>query len=292
MKVIVLIKANERSEAGEMPSEQLMTEMGNYNEELVNAGIMLSGEGLHPSSRGKRIKFLGKDRTVTDGPFAETKELIAGFWIWRVKSMDEAIEWVKRCPNPMGEESEIEIRPILEADDFGEALTPEILEHEAGLRAQTLGFNAPRFENRQTMTIAGINQHYTMDTRMNISSQWRQFFPHINSIPNKRNQGTYGVRWREKPDCSFDYLSGVEVFDVNRLPDEYESVTIPASRYVVFTHTEHVSTIIDTIDTLFNKWVPDCELTVSDSPSFIHHTDQFDRLTGMGGVEIWIPLQT
>jgi hypothetical protein len=117
-----------------MPDEKLLTEMGRYNEELVKAGIMTAGEGLHPSSKGKRVRFSGSKRTVIDGPFAETKELLAGFWLWNVKSMDEAVEWLKRCPNPHNEESEIEIRPIFEAEDFGEAFTPELREQEQRLR--------------------------------------------------------------------------------------------------------------------------------------------------------------
>jgi hypothetical protein len=139
MKVMVIVKATPDSEAGVMPSEQLLTEMGQYNEELVKAGIMLAGEGLHPSSKGKRVLFSGPNRTVTDGPFAETKELIAGFWLWQVKSMDEAVEWVKRCPNPMNEESVIEIRQVFEMEEFGEAMTPELREQEERLRAQVEG---------------------------------------------------------------------------------------------------------------------------------------------------------
>ena len=136
MRVMVMIKANEDSEAGVMPSEQLLTEMGAFNEELVKAGVMLDGDGLKPSSEGARVRFSGSQRTVIDGPFVETKELIAGYWIWQVESLDEAIEWVKRCPNPMGVESEIEIRPIFEAEDFGEEFTPELREQEERLRAQ------------------------------------------------------------------------------------------------------------------------------------------------------------
>ena len=136
MRVMVIIKANEDSEAGVMPSEQLLREMGAFNEELVKAGVMLDGDGLKPSSEGARVRFSGSQRTVIDGPFVETKELIAGYWIWQVKSLDEAIEWVKRCPNPMEGESEIEIRPIFEAEDFGEAFTPELREQEERLRAQ------------------------------------------------------------------------------------------------------------------------------------------------------------
>jgi hypothetical protein len=136
MRVIVIIKADKDSEAGVMPSEQLLTEMGNFNEELVKAGIMLAGEGLHPSSKGKRVRFSGDQRSVVDGPFAETKELIAGFWLWQVKDMDEAVEWVKRCPNPMGQESEVEIRQVFEAEDFGAEFTPEARAQEERLRAE------------------------------------------------------------------------------------------------------------------------------------------------------------
>lgn len=136
MRFMVIVKATKESEAGKMPSEKLLAEMGNYNEELVKAGVMLAGEGLHPSSKGKRVRFSGKQRTVIDGPFAETKELVAGFWLFQAKSMDEAVEWVKRCPNPMEGESEIEIRQIFEAEDFGAELTPELRAQEERLRAQ------------------------------------------------------------------------------------------------------------------------------------------------------------
>jgi hypothetical protein len=136
---MVLVKANEDSEAGVMPSEELLTAMGKYNEELVKAGVMLAGEGLQPSSKGARVRFAGDKRTVIDGPFTETKELIAGFWIFQVKSREEAIEWVKRCPAPTTGESEIEIRQVFEVDDFGEAMTPELREQEERLRAETTG---------------------------------------------------------------------------------------------------------------------------------------------------------
>jgi hypothetical protein len=137
MRVMVLVKATAESEAGVLPSEELLTEMMAFNEELVKAGVMLAGEGLHPSSKGARIAFSGKERKVIDGPFAETKELIAGYWLWQVKSLDEAIEWVKRVPNPTGEEGTVEIRPVFEPDDFGENLTPEVREQERRLREQT-----------------------------------------------------------------------------------------------------------------------------------------------------------
>jgi hypothetical protein len=136
MKFMVIVKATQDSEAGVMPSEQLLTEMGNYNEELVKAGIMLAGDGLHPSSKGARVRFSGKQRSVIDGPFAETKELIAGYWLWKCKSREEAIEWVKRCPNPMPGDSEIEIRQVFEAEDFGAEFTPELREQEECLRTK------------------------------------------------------------------------------------------------------------------------------------------------------------
>jgi hypothetical protein len=134
MKFMIMVKATKDSEAGVMPSEQLLTEMGAYNEALVKAGIMLAGEGLHPSSKGARVAFSGKNRTVIDGPFAETKELVAGFWLWKVESLAEAIEWVKRCPNPMLGDSEIEIRQVFEAEDFGAEFTPELRAQEDALR--------------------------------------------------------------------------------------------------------------------------------------------------------------
>src|SRR5580658_2384922 len=136
MKVMVIVKASKDSEAGVMPSEQLLSEMGKFNEELVKAGILLAADGLHPSSKGVRVRFSGKNRTVIDGPFAETKELIAGYWIWQVKSMDEAIAWLKRCPCPMTEDSDVEIRPIFSPEDFGEAATPELRKQQERLRAE------------------------------------------------------------------------------------------------------------------------------------------------------------
>jgi hypothetical protein len=140
MRFMVIVKATKDSEAGLMPSEKLLAAMGKYNEELVKAGVMLAGEGLQPSSKGKRIKFSGEKRTVIDGPFAETKELIAGFWLWQVRSMDEAIEWAKRCPNPFEKgDSELEIRQVFEAADFGAEFTPELREQEERLRAQISG---------------------------------------------------------------------------------------------------------------------------------------------------------
>ena len=139
MRFMVIVKANAASEAGEMPSERLLTEMGKYNEELVKAGVLLAGEGLHPSSRGTRVRFSGSKREVVDGPFSETKELVAGFWLIQVKSKEEAIEWVKRIPNPDGDDSEVEIRQVFETEDFGEAFTPELRAQEERLRAEVAG---------------------------------------------------------------------------------------------------------------------------------------------------------
>ena len=136
MRVMVIVKATSDSEAGKMPGTELLAAMGNFNQELVKAGVMLAGEGLQPSSKGKRVRFSGSQRTVSDGPFANPEELVAGFWLWQVKSMDEAVEWVKRCPNPMEGESDIEIRPLFELEDFGDELTPELREQEERLREQ------------------------------------------------------------------------------------------------------------------------------------------------------------
>jgi hypothetical protein len=144
MRFMILIKADKNSEAGVMPSEQLLTEMGKFNEQLVKAGVMLEGEGLHPSSKGARVRFSGDKRTVIDGPFSETKELIAGYWLWQVKSKEEAIEWVKRCPNPVGTESEIEIRQVFDAADFGPEFTPELQAQEERLRAEAAQLKKPK----------------------------------------------------------------------------------------------------------------------------------------------------
>lgn len=135
MRVMVIVKASQASEAGAMPDGELLAAMGRFNEELVKAGVMLAGEGLHPSRKGVRVRYSGSQRSVVDGPFAETQELVAGFWLWQVRSMDEAIEWARRCPNPHAEDCEVEIRPVFEADDFGEAFTPELREQEDRLRA-------------------------------------------------------------------------------------------------------------------------------------------------------------
>lgn len=291
MKFMVIVKATKDSEAGVMPSQQLLTEMGNYNEQLAKAGILLAADGLHPSSKGARVRFSGSSRTVIDGPFAETKELIAGFWLWRVKSLQEAIEWVKRCPNPHDEECAIEIRQVFEADDFGAELTPELRRQEAAIRAQALGLEAPRFEHGREMIVAGLNVSYTFETRVNIPAQWERFVPHIGKVPGQIGKVSYGVCWNNSPGCGFDYLSSVEVNIPAGLPAEFTHVRLPNREYAVFTHRAHVSSIGKTIDMIWNQWVADSCLKVADAPCFERYTEEFNPKTGMGGMEIWIPIE-
>jgi AraC family transcriptional regulator len=211
MRCMIIVKASKDSEAGVMPSEKLLTAMGKYNEELAQAGVLLAGEGPQPSSKGARVRFSGRHRTAVDGPFAETKELIAGFWSWQVDAKEEAIEWVKRCPNPHDAESEIEIRQIFEAEDCGAEFTPELRRQEAVVCAQALGLGAPRFEPGNTMVMAGMNESYTCENRGKIPSQWDRFGPHIGKVPGQLGQIAYGVCWNFSPGKGFDYLSGVEV---------------------------------------------------------------------------------
>lgn len=303
MKVMVMVKATADSEAGVMPSEQLLTEMGNFNEQLVNAGIMLAGEGLHPSSKGARVRFSGKDRTVIDGPFAETKELVAGFWMWQVKSLDEAIEWVKRCPNPMLTESEIEIRQVFSAEDFGDVLTPELREQEDRLRAQTeqlstsaqaattAGRRPPRIEMGSAKTIAGLKLRYNDQTRAKIPAQWERFAPHLGKVPGQIGATSYGVCFNNGDHCEFDYLTGVEVGDSAKLPGDFNHVKIPAQRYAVFTHDGHVSSIANTIDAIWSKWLPASGFQPTGTPCFERYDERFDPSTGLGGMEIWVSIR-
>lgn len=291
MKVMVIVKASKESEAGEMPSQELLTAMGNFNQQLVDAGILVAGEGLHPSSKGARVKFSGSNRTVVDGPFAETKELIAGYWIWKVKSMAEAIEWVKRCPNPHPSDCEIEIRPQFEAEDFGAALTPELREQEAVLRAATLGLGTPRFENGKEMLIAGLNASYTMETRNGIPAQWERFAPSLGRVPGQVGSTAYGVCWNVKSDCAFDYLAGVEVSpEEKNLPPGFERVSLQAQRYVVFTHSSHVSEFPRTLDKIWGEWFPESGLKSASALCFERYTGTFNPETGLGGFELWIPI--
>ncbi|QDU28492.1 YCII-related domain protein [Anatilimnocola aggregata] len=293
MKVMVFVKATKSSEAGEMPPPEQLTklfeEMGNYNEQLVKAGILLAGDGLQPSSKGVRVHFSGPNRTVTDGPFAETKELVAGYWLWRVKSLEEAIEWVKRCPNPMMEDSEIEIRPVFEADDFGEAFTPEQREREAAIHAKGLGLEFPRYEDGQEMLIAGHNQSYTMETRSQIPQQWEVFAPHIGKVPGQQGTTSYGVCWNVKNKCDFDYLTGVELKPGAKLPAGFTPVKLAPHRYIVFTHVGPITSFPQTIETIWSKWAPDCGLKLAAAPCVERYTAEFDPQTG--GAEIWIALE-
>jgi AraC family transcriptional regulator len=291
MKVMVIIKASEDSEAGKMPSQQLLTEMGKFNDELAKAGIMLAGEGLHPSSRGVRVSFGGKERTVTNGPFVETKDLIAGFWLWEVKSMAEAIERIKRCPNPHDAEGEIEIRPVFSPDDFGSDFTPERREQEASARALSLGLGTVQLENTGDRFIAGLNNTYDADSRKNIPAQWGRFAPHIGKVPGQIGMATYGVCWNFRPDCIFDYLSGVEVAESAKLPPDFTRVALSAGRYAVVTHEGHVSALPQTIAKIWTQWIPDSSLKTAKAPCFERYTEKFDPHSGLGSVEIWIPLE-
>lgn len=293
MKVVVFVKATKESEAGVLPDEKLLTDMGKYNEELVKAGIMLSGEGLKPSSNGVRVRFSGATRTVIDGPFAETNELVAGFWLWRVKSIEEAVEWVKRCPNPMITDSEIEIRPLYEAEDFGDAMTPELREQEAALRAQTLELGDIRYETGRRLRLAGLVGHFSMSNRGEIPALWGRFVPHIGSTPGQiGGMVTYGVCLNSNDNCEFDYMAGIEVSAEASLPPELTAIEIPAHRYAVFTHADAVDSIPTTIDKVWSQWVPDCGLEIAKSPCFERYTEDFDPLTGRGGIEIWVPLKS
>ena len=291
MRVMVIVKATQTSEAGALPSTEMLTAMGKYNEELAQAGILLAADGLQASSRGARVRFSGQSRIVTDGPFAETKELIAGFWMWKVNSLAEAIEWVKRCPNPMPEDSDIEIRPVFEAEDFGNALTPELRDQEATMRAKVLGLSIPTFQQGTDLLVAGLNASYGKDTRAKIPQQWERIAPHLGKVPGQVGQDAYGVCHAAGPDCQFEYLAGVAVSSPDRLPEGFTTVKIDARRYAVFTHLGHVSSLPATIDTIWTKWVPDCGLPVAHgAPCFEQYTPEFDLGTGLGGMEVWIPL--
>lgn len=292
MKVMVIVKASKESEAGQMPSTELLTAMGQYNEQLAQAGILVDGAGLTPSSRGARVHFSGRQRTVIDGPFTETKELIAGFWVWKVKSLAEAIDWVKRCPNPMNEDSDIEIRPFFEADDFGEAFTPELREQEAAVLATGKGLNKPRYLSEPKRVIAGIKRHYTPATRADIPEQWSEFVPQGARIRSIDGSTYFGVCWNVTSDCQFDYLTGVEVSHEAEVSPEFSTIQLEPRRYAVFPHTGHVSTIGQSIDAIWTKWVPDCGLKIpGNAPCLERYSSEFNPVTGMGGMDIWIPLE-
>lgn len=294
MKVMVMVKATASSEAGLPPPEGLFAEMNAFNEELVKAGIMLAGEGLKPSSAGARVRFSGKDRMVVDGPFAETNELVAGYWLWQVKSMEEAIAWVKRCPNPMIEDSEIEIRPLYEMADFAEwDPSGELIAAEEKLRGEMEKYLLvpPRFENGPALRIVGFNGSYTFETRSDIPSQWERFGPHCHNMPGANTDHAYGVCWNYRPGVGFDYLTGMAMAADAPVPEGMVDLLLAPCRYAVFTHTGNVSKIAETLDAIWCKWLPNSGHEAADAPSFERYDARFDPMTGDGGLEIWVPLK-
>lgn len=294
MKVMVIVKASPESERGDLPSPELLTEMGKYNEELVKAGIMLAGEGLHPSSKGYRVRFSGTNRSVVNGPFAETTELIAGFWLWQVKSMEDALAWVKRCPNPMLSDSEIEVRQVFAPEDFAPVdPTGEILADEARLTKEIEKYTLPppRFEQGRAMTVGGIIGYYTMGTRSDIPKQWEQFSPQIGKVPGQVGADSYGVCWNFKSDNAFDYLCGVEVDSADELPAGYTTVKVEPRKYAVFNHTKPIGAIGQTLEAIFCKWLPNSGLEGAQAPCFERYTKEFNPAGAPTGCEIWVPLK-
>ena len=189
------------------------------------------------------------------------------------------------------EDSDIEIRPYLEPEDFGEAFTHELQEQEAAIRARELGLSAPSFQLRPELVLVGINQTYTMESRIGIPQQWEQFVRQADSIPDTKGTTFYGVCWNTKPDCSFDYLTGVEVATAIHMPNEFTSLKVDARRYAVFAQTSHVSVLPKAIEKIWSKWVPDCGLKIANAPCVECYTSEFNPGTGMGGMKMWIPLE-
>jgi predicted transcriptional regulator YdeE len=294
MKVMVMVKATPSSEAGMPPPEGLFEAMNAYNEELVKHGIMLAGEGLKPSSAGARVRFSGGNRTVTDGPFAETNELVAGYWLWQVKSMEEAIEWVKRCPNPMPEDSEIEIRPLYEMADYADwDPSGELIAAEEKMREEIARYTLepPRFETGAALRIVGFNGTYTFETRTDIPSQWERFGPHCHNLPGANNDHAYGVCWNYRAGVGFDYLTGMAMDGDAPVPEGMVELRLAPARYAVFTHSGNVSTIADTLDAIWSKWLPNSGHEAADAPSFERYDARFDPMTGDGGFEVWVALK-
>lgn len=292
MKFMILVKATRSSEAGIMPEGEALTklfaDMGKYNEELSKAGILVEADGLMPSAKGARVRFSGANRSVMHGPFTETNELVAGYWIWKVKSLEEAIEWVKKCPNPMLEDSDIEIRPCYSADDFGEAFTTELREKEATLRAENLGLGRPEYRSISEINLVGLNETYSMETRVRIPSQWERFVGAASRLTDKGD--FYGVAWNHQKDCSFDYLTGVAVKNLET-PNGFVPFKIKSQKWAVFSHEGHVSMLAKTIDTIWSKWAPECGLKIAKAPCIEHYTHEFNAQTGLGGMYIWIGLE-
>jgi predicted transcriptional regulator YdeE len=205
--------------------------------------------------------------------------------------MSEAIEWIKRCPNPHDEPGEIEIRPVFSSDDFSPHLPTEVREQEASARALVLGLGAVRFETSKQLLIAGMNATYDAESRANIPSLWQRFAPHIGKVPGQIGTVSYGVCWNFKPNCVFDYLTGVEVNSSTKLPPDFTRFSSRAGRYAVLTHEGHVSLLPQTIDKIWAQWVPDSSLKTADAPCFERYTEKYDPKSGLGVVEIWVPLE-
>lgn len=288
MKVIVFVKASSSSEAGQMPSEELITAMMQYNQQLVDAGIMLGGDGLQPSTKGVRVLFSGAERAVKLGPFPHTNEIVAGYWLWQVKSMEEAIEWVKRCPNPMPEDSEIEIRPVFSAEDFGEAMTPELREQEERMRA--LVPEPDRWEKKTARVFAGISRNYPMSEREKIPAQWEEFVPYLGKLSNRSSDDCFGICWSANAE-NFDYMTAQEVSSKTGLPEGLTTLELAPQHYAVFIHNGHVSAISQTIGAIWEKWLPASGLKAANAPCYERYTTEFNPHTGLGGMEIWIPIQ-
>lgn len=288
MKVIVFVKATKSSEAGQMPSEELITAMMQYNQQLIDAGVMLGGDGLHPSAKGVRISFSGTRRTVNTGPFPHTNEIVAGYWLWQVKSMEDAIEWVKRCPNPMLEDSEIEIRPLFTAEDFGDAMTPELREQEDRMRNRVP--EPDRWEKKPTRLFAGISRRYAMSERENISSHWQEFVAYLGQIPKQVGDDCFGICWNANTEI-FDYLTAVEISGEDTLPRGFTTLEVAAQHYAVFIHHGHSSAIAQTISAIWETWLPASGLKAANAPCYERYTSDYNPETGMGGTEIWIPIQ-
>lgn len=289
MKVMVIVKASPSSEAGVMPSEELMAEMGAYNQKLIDAGIMLAGEGLHPTSRGYRVRFSGANRTVVRGPFTETNELIAGYWLWKVQSIEEALEWVKQCPNPMLEDSEIEIRQVYDMEDFGEVMTPELKEQDLGQRAKLAGLGWLGIQDSSERKLLGVGKKYSAETRFRIPEQWHQFVGMLPQLQGNHHPETYGLITPVSGCSEIHYLTGVEPINSSNTPQTFTSGNIPAGNYAVFAHEGHVSKIPDTMQKI-GEILSESGYSSESGISFEKYTAKFDPMKGTGGIEIWVSI--
>jgi len=293
MRFMIIVRANADTEAGVMPGEKLLADMGRFHAELAKSGVLVDASGLKPSAQGWRVKHAGGQATLIDGPFAETKELIAGYTIIKVKSREEAIELSKRFPNPSGEgrNGEIEVRPFFELEDFSESpAIDRFRELEAAQRAVALGLHLPRFEDGRALRIAGINEAYTMTSRTQIPLQWLRFVPHIGKIAGQVQGYAYGVCWNDKLGFNFDYLTGVEVPDAGVMPEGFTALELKPQRYAVFEHRGHISNLANTIETIWMKWLSESGLKAARAPCFERYTPEFDPQKGIGGIELWIPI--